>query len=233
MSELLSFRLIAASLAILLGASGAQAQTDVPGTELSAHVGVVSDFRFRGISLSGRDPALQAGIDVNTPTGLFAGAFASTVKDLGGADARLEFYGGYGASANGIDYSVQANSYFHPGASELDFVELMGTAGKQIGPVAVELQAAYSPDRGPGDQDNLYLGAKAEASLIGTPFRFRVRGGRENGGFDNKWDWEAGVVYERDWLAVSAAYVDTNYGAADEAGRLGRAGFVGSITASF
>ena len=91
---------------------------------------------------------------------------------------------------------------------------------------------AYTPDQD-NAVDNLYLGAGASVGIPNTPYTINVRGGRENGAYDNKWDWEAGVSYSRDWLTISASYVDTNYSGINEAGRNGRAGFMASAIASF
>jgi len=54
-------------------ANGAAAQ--VSGT-LSA----VSDYRYRGVTFSDRNPALQAGIAYDAPPGWYAGLFGSTVR---------------------------------------------------------------------------------------------------------------------------------------------------------
>src|SRR5262245_10723648 len=64
--------------------------------QVSGSVALVSDYRYRGVSLSDRRPALQAGAAYDHSSGLYAGAFASTVH-VSGADSSLsaQFYGGY------------------------------------------------------------------------------------------------------------------------------------------
>jgi uncharacterized protein (TIGR02001 family) len=63
-------------LGILLwaGARGASA------ADLTLSVTGLSDFRFRGVSLSDRDPAVQAGVDWSHAQGAMAGALISTVR---------------------------------------------------------------------------------------------------------------------------------------------------------
>ena len=58
-------------------------------------------------------------------------------------------------------------------------------------------------------------------------------GGWEQGFYDSKWDWEAGLSYTRGVLTASLTYVDSNHGGPVEAGRLGRAGVVAALLASF
>lgn len=66
---------------------------------LAFNVGVVSDYRYRGISQTRLDPAVQGGIDATLPAGFYAGTWASTIrwiKDAGGdANAEWDLYGGW------------------------------------------------------------------------------------------------------------------------------------------
>jgi uncharacterized protein (TIGR02001 family) len=210
--------------------SEAEAQSSI---ELSGNVGLVSDYRYRGISLSDRDPAIQGGIDLSHKSGLFIGTWASSIADYGGSNLELDIYGGYAGQAAGIDYSLSVLGYIYPGGSGVDYVELQGTVGKTVGPAALELVLAYVPDQKNYPGDNFYIEAKAEVSLPHTPLTLLLRGGRESSDFIKKWDWEAGVSYGFDKLTLSLSYVDTNHGGMDEAGRLARAGVVASILAEF
>jgi uncharacterized protein (TIGR02001 family) len=75
----------------LLGAS-AHAVAD----EFSGNLAWTTDYRFRGESLSDRRPAVQGGIDFGHTSGLFAGAFASSVR-TNSPDTHLiaQLYAGY------------------------------------------------------------------------------------------------------------------------------------------
>ena len=68
-------------LALGLGATPAFAdETDPPSDfTFSGYVQGVSDYRFRGYSLSGGDPALQGTINLNHSSGFYAGAWASSL----------------------------------------------------------------------------------------------------------------------------------------------------------
>ena len=70
---------------------------DAPSTTFN--IGVFSEYRYRGISQSRLQPALQGGADYANPNGFYVGTWASTikwVKDAGGkADVEVDLYGGY------------------------------------------------------------------------------------------------------------------------------------------
>src|SRR5258708_6680655 len=95
---------------------------------LSFNVGVVSDYRYRGISQSRLKPALQGGVDYALPDGFYVGAWASTIKwikdagnivgvDSGNANVELDLYGGYKGEIQKdfITYDVGMLEYFYPG----------------------------------------------------------------------------------------------------------------------
>jgi uncharacterized protein (TIGR02001 family) len=46
--------------------------------DVSVTLTAVSDYRFRGVSLSDKDPAFQPGITVSHESGIYVGAWAST-----------------------------------------------------------------------------------------------------------------------------------------------------------
>lgn len=215
---------------------GGMAQADplpdeAPNIDLSANIGVVSDYRFRGISLSDRRPALQGGIDAAFRSGLFAGSWASTIANYAGAKVELDVYGGYQGQTSGIDYSATLYGYLYPGGHDVDYVELQGTAGRTIGPATLELQIAYTPDQH-GAQQNLYCGAGAILAIGETPLSAAIAVGHEGGSDTGKWDWQAGLTYARGAVSVSATYVGSRT-AGQGGGRLSGGGLSGAIRATF
>jgi uncharacterized protein (TIGR02001 family) len=110
-------------LTTLLAGTAAMAQTTAPTPDytLSYNVGVTSDYRFRGISQTTFDPALQAGVDFAHKSGVYLGVWGSNVswiKDFAGAkDGNLEIdlYGGYkGAITNDLGFDVGVITYQYP-----------------------------------------------------------------------------------------------------------------------
>ena len=114
---------IAASLAILAStASFAQIKAPEPDYTLAYNVGVVSDYRFRGISQTSFKPALQLGVDFAHKSGFYLGAFGSNVdwvKEFNGATKgsyEIDLYGGYkGSITKEIGFDIGLIAYLYPG----------------------------------------------------------------------------------------------------------------------
>jgi len=92
-----------------------------PDNELSYNAAIVSDYRYRGLSQTRLQPALQGGADyTHNPTGFYAGTWLSTIKwtkDLpgGSGDVEWDIYGGKrGEITKDIAYDVGGLYYFYP-----------------------------------------------------------------------------------------------------------------------
>jgi uncharacterized protein (TIGR02001 family) len=122
--------ILSAAAAGVFVASTAYAQTPAPAapaapaepaSPLSFNVGVTSNYVFRGISQTHGKPAIQGGIDYAHSSGLYIGAWASSitwVKDfLGSGRVEVDVYGGYKNSFGGGDwnYDVGYITYNYPG----------------------------------------------------------------------------------------------------------------------
>jgi uncharacterized protein (TIGR02001 family) len=125
---------VAAAVLVIVSMTGisgrvfAQATTAEPESSISYNVGVVSDYRYRGISQTGRKPALQFGVDYADKSGFYLGNWNSTIewiKDTADAKAtppqsargplEMDFYGGYkGSVSELIGYDVGVLEYFYP-----------------------------------------------------------------------------------------------------------------------
>ena len=114
---------IAASLAILAtSASFAQTKAPEPDYTVAYNVGVVSDYRFRGLSQTSLKPALQLGVDFAHKSGFYLGAFGSNVnwvKDFNLATKgsyELDLYGGFkGNITEDLGFDVGLITYIYPG----------------------------------------------------------------------------------------------------------------------
>ncbi len=114
---------VAATLALLAStASFAQTKAPEPDYTLSYNVGAVSDYRFRGISQTNFNPAIQLGIDFAHKSGFYLGAFGSNVswvKDFNGATKgsyEVDLYGGYkGNITKDIGFDLGLITYQYPG----------------------------------------------------------------------------------------------------------------------
>ena len=111
-------------LSTLMAATAAMAQAKAPEPDstLSYNVGVVSDYRFRGIRQTAGKPAVQGGVDFSHKSGFYLGAWASNVswvKEVNGATQgayEVDLYGGYkGEITLGLNYDLGVISYQYPG----------------------------------------------------------------------------------------------------------------------
>ncbi len=97
-------------LALLATSSAAFAQTAPAAPEVTYNVGVVSEYRYRGLAQTKGDPALQGGVDYANANGFYLGAWGSTIKWIKDAansagqttgSVELDVYGGYKFEAAG------------------------------------------------------------------------------------------------------------------------------------
>lgn len=114
--------LVPSLLALALGSvSGlAQAQAAAPESTLSFNAGVVSDYRYRGISQSRLQPAVQGGIDYADKSGFYVGAWGSSIKWIKDSTAtagsvEIDLYGGYKGAVGDVAYDVGFLRYEYAG----------------------------------------------------------------------------------------------------------------------
>ena len=93
------FKLAAACVALgsISVAAPAFAQEEEAEGPVSVDVtlAVVSDYRFRGVSLSDKDIAVQPGITVSHESGIYVGAWASNIAENAGSDLELDIFAGF------------------------------------------------------------------------------------------------------------------------------------------
>lgn len=91
-----------------------------PDHEVSFNIGLASEYRYRAISQSRLDPALQGGADyVHNPSGFYAGTWLSTIKWTkdagGGGDVEWDLYAGKkGEIVKDVAYDVGVLQYVYP-----------------------------------------------------------------------------------------------------------------------
>ena len=97
----------------------AQAKPASPHT-FTGNLSVVSDYRFRGISQTYKQPALQGGFDYSHASGFYVGNWNSSVSGNSfnnGAGLEMDFYGGWKTEfSNGIGFDIGGLYYYYPGA---------------------------------------------------------------------------------------------------------------------
>ena len=100
----------------------------------SGNVGLVTDYRFRGISQTYRQPAVQGGLDYSHSNGLYIGTWASSVSGNlfpNGAGVELDIYGGHKwEPVKDLAFDVGLLHYYYPGAR---FNNIAGSAVTKSG----------------------------------------------------------------------------------------------------
>ncbi len=221
MTNHVSRRLAALPTALALGVSALALATPTAHAEeiaIEANVALVSDYRFRGVSLSDKDPAIQGGFDLTLPSGFYVGTWASSIEPVGSSELELDLYAGFGFEAGGAEFDIGVLVYTYPGASDTHYWEVYGSIGFETGPLESTFGFAYAPDQDNiGGEDNLYLYYEGAFPIGDTGLSLVGGLGYETGAFgdldgdgDDKWDWRLGVAWSTLGVDFELAYVDTS-----------------------
>jgi uncharacterized protein (TIGR02001 family) len=180
---------------------------------LTGGIALVSDYRFRGVSLSDKDFAVQPYLTVKHESGFYVGAWASNLSENAGDDLEVDLYAGF-SGGDELTYDIGATYYLYPGVSSFNYVEFTGKLGSTLGPATVGVQLSYVPSQdNTGNSDNIYYGTNASIALPGTPLNLTGSIGIEDGAFtagNEKVDWSLGVNASTKGFTLGVAYVDTN-----------------------
>ncbi len=220
------------SLTSFAGTANAQAEPE-PTIEVDLSVTLVSDYRFRGISLTDFDPAVQPDLTIRHKSGLYANFWASNVTENEGADLETDVSIGWSREFGDTSVDLRAMYYMYPGASSLNYAEFSATIGRNLGKASVAANVSYVPrQENVGDRDNIYLGLSGEVPLGSSPVTLKGAVGYENGAFgEDKVDWLVGAGVDLGkGFEFDLSYVDTaNSGGLREA----RAGVVATLSKGF
>lgn len=206
-----------------------EAAAPAPHT-VTANLGVVSDYIFRGISQSQHQPALQAGVDYAHASGLYAGTWASTIEWVNRKDFvyqkdnhfEVDLYGGYKGTVGDFAYDVGMIRYFYPGDFVPESVVTANTTEAYVGVTwsyfTLKYNRALTSFIGWGDT----AGAKSKGSdyfdltatyPIDETINVIAHVGRQNvrnNSYASYTDYKLGVTKDLGFGVVGLAYTDTN-----------------------
>lgn len=186
-------------------------ETDPPSTvTVTGNVAVVSDYRFRGIGLSGGDPAIQGSINVNHASGLYAGVWGSSLEDSAiYGHTELDLYAGWtGAIGGGVTADVGLLVYVYPNGKvgDADVFEPYASLSTTLGPVSAKVGMAYAWKQDSlGGDDNLYVYTDMGVGIPNTPVSLSAHAGYTSGALspnlltltstDGGWDYSVGGTF--------------------------------------
>jgi len=174
--------LVAALVTPLVGAA--------QDAELSANVGFVSEYLYRGIPQ--KQSSASAGLDL-TVSKVYLGTWAADVGD----GTEVDVYGGVGTEINDFSVSVGGTGYFYTGDFDNTYIE----GNLNVGYGALSAEFSYGRhDTDPGNEDYWFLGVTVEEAGLYATF------GTFGKAFDGEY-YEAGYTLSVGDLDLSAAWI--------------------------
>lgn len=181
--------LVAASVTPLVGAA--------QEAEVSANVGLVSEYFYRGIVQKGAGgtdvgASASAGLDVAFPN-VYLGTWAADVGD----GNEVDLYAGFGTEVDDFSVSVGGTAYLYTGGFDNTYLE--GNLNAGYGALSAEFSYGRH-DTDPGSENYWFLGVTVEEAGLYATF------GTFGKAFDGEY-YEAGYTLSVGDLDLSAAWI--------------------------
>lgn len=196
-----------------------------PAITINGTATVTSDYRFRGISQTDKNGAIQGSITVTHESGFYASVWASSVHgyvtaagdyvngtSAGQASVEMDLIGGYKKTFNGTTFDIGVLYYFYPKTklkgdpTSSDFAEPYFDISHTFGPLTAKAtvnyafkQKALSLDQVGPKKDNVYLAGDFSLAVPKTPVSLTAH---------------IGHTFGPSWLSIGKEYTDWNLGAA-------------------
>jgi uncharacterized protein (TIGR02001 family) len=207
------------------------------GGNITGIVTLTSDYRFRGISQSKNDPALQAGLTYEVPlsfitfapVSVYGGFWGSSINFSPDVDESVEIDILAGAKFKFFDEKMVLDlgfiGYRYPGslkAAHLNYDEYGGSLSYDFGFASLAGQVRWSPNFYAHSGDAWYKQAMLTVPLdfikVHDKVSFKAFGGighqsiQRNARFANPdyWEWQIGLVATVYGVDLGVTYVDTD-----------------------
>lgn len=231
-----------------------------PAVTINGTATLISDYRFRGISQTDLEPAIQGSITLTHKSGFYLSVWSSStsgyVTQSGNGSQEIDLIAGYKKTAGGTTFDIGALYYVYPRThiagdrSSADFIEPYADIAHTFGPLTAKVTVNYAPkqkalalDQGQSGllkhNDNVYLAGDLSLAIPKTPLGITGHLGHTWG---PSWlsigkeytDWNVGATYTWKALSVGVSYVDTDGVFITPSGKnAARSGVVASIGVSF
>ena len=198
--------------------------------EFSSTITAASDYDFRGVSQSAKDPALQASLDYAFDNGFYIGAWASNIDfEPFDGDIEANLYAGYGAEIReNLSWSVGAVYYLYPGSDSVtvdlgngpEVLPSLGEyweayVGLDVGPIS--LKQWYADDLYEIGESAFYTEANTAYAIGETGFSILAHLGYSWGdAWDDDvlggelFDYSVGVGYDFSNFSLALKYTGTD-----------------------
>jgi len=236
-------KLTTAVLAASLLTAGAAYAEDAPAFTTTGSVAFTTDYKFRGISQTSNNVAIQGSLTLNHESGVYATAWASSIDSLTGG-SEVDLLLGYAGKAGDIGYDVGVMRYVYPGANRdnqvasPDYNEVYGS----VSAYGAKLGVAYSDD---------YFGETGEFGYVYASYGKEVAGVglsayvgynkflEDDSSFsvvkddDDYIDYKVAASKSIDGIGFELAYIGTDLDDKDLPGLNVKGSFVATVSKSF
>jgi uncharacterized protein (TIGR02001 family) len=207
------------AIAVAPPAEDGGATAPPPEFTINGSATLVSDYRFRGISQTNLQPAIQGSITVSHASGFYATVWSSStsgyVTQTGNGSQEIDLIAGFKKTTGGVTLDAGVLYYVYPQSrpagdpSHSNFFEPYADVAYTIGPVTAKVTVNYAPsqkalalDQGQSGllkgHDNVYLAGDLSASIPNTPIGLTAHVGHSWG---------------PTWLTLGKEYTDYGFGA--------------------
>ena len=232
MKKLILASAIASAFAGQVAYAADEAPAATPEHQIAYTVTATSDYRFRGISQTQKEAALQFAADyTHGPTGFYAGVFASNIKwvkangiNVGSnqtAPVEVDIYGGLKGDigSSGLTFDVGAIQYFYPGetlkaaaGTAANTSEVYGQVG--FGPAYAKYSYSLTDTFATGKKGSFYIDTGINYPLsekLTLNAHIGHQTYKDTGATNyNYEDFKLGVTNDFGYFSGSVAYIGTN-----------------------
>ncbi|MET0183095.1 MAG: TorF family putative porin, partial [Caulobacterales bacterium] len=177
--------------------------------EAQGSLDFVSDYRWRGLSMSHERAAATLAVEASWQSGVWVSSSLGTIsEDYGGEEVTLS--AGVSANFAGADWSLGAAAYAYPDADDLDYQQALASAAYPVGPVTFSAGIEYAPEQDNLDGDDTYAWLRGEWGP-NEQLTLHAQWGVNDGAMaivERAEDIDIGAAYAIGPALISLSYVD-------------------------